>query len=72
MKPILSIIIVSYNTASITISCLKSIFQDKGHKQIPFEVIIVDNNSSDDSLKKITNIKDKSIKIIKIKYRNGI
>jgi len=62
IKPILSIIIISYNTADITVNCLKSIFQDKGLKQTPFEIIIIDNNSQDNSLKKIEEFK-KSIKI---------
>ncbi len=57
MNPIISIIIVSYNTADITLQCLKSIFQDKGLKEIPFEIIIIDNDSKDDSLKKIKEFK---------------
>lgn len=58
MKPILSIIIISYNTADITIDCLNSIIKDKGLHEIPFEIIIVDNNSHDDSLEKITQFKN--------------
>jgi GT2 family glycosyltransferase len=57
-KPILSIIILSFNTADITVNCLKSIFQDKGLKQTPFEIIIIDNNSHDDSLLKIKKLKN--------------
>ncbi|HEX8923870.1 MAG TPA: glycosyltransferase, partial [Patescibacteria group bacterium] len=58
IKPILSIIIVSYNTAEITLDCLKSLLADKGldffHKsdnseKSPAEIIIIDNNSSDNS-----------------------
>ena len=70
-KPILSIIIVSYNTADITINCLKSIFADKGLSQTPYEIIIVDNNSQDDSLKKIEALKKDSLKIIKNKTNAG-
>lgn len=68
-KPLLSIIIVNYNTAQITIDCLKSVFADKGlefdlnrvsqNEKIPTEIIVVDNHSPDDSvvrLKKIKNI----------------
>jgi len=55
VKPILSIIIPSYNTADITVNCLKSIYTDKGLKDIPFEVIVVDNVSTDDSVIKIKN-----------------
>lgn len=64
IKPILSIIIVSFNTADITINCIKSIYQDKGLKEIPFEIIVVDNDSKDDSIFKITKF-NKDIKIIK-------
>ncbi|OIP87368.1 hypothetical protein CO168_01465 [Candidatus Shapirobacteria bacterium CG_4_9_14_3_um_filter_36_12] len=52
-NPLLSIIVVSFNTADITISCIKSIYQDKGLKDIPFEIIVIDNASTDDSILKI-------------------
>ncbi|MDD4027180.1 MAG: glycosyltransferase family 2 protein [Candidatus Shapirobacteria bacterium] len=77
VNPILSIIIISYNTSKITIDCLKSIFQDKGLKEIPFEIIIVDNNSKDDSLKKIKEFKNSlkignwTLKIIANKFNGG-
>lgn len=43
----LSIILLNYNTKEITLSCLKSIL--KNTKGVRYEVIIVDNNSSDGS-----------------------
>ena len=43
----LSIIIVSYNTKEVTRNCLSSIYQNR--PQQTFEVIVVDNNSSDGS-----------------------
>ncbi len=73
-KPILSIVIISYNTADITINCLKSILQDKGLKETPFEIIIVDNNSHDDSLKKIEQFHKQNncqLQIIKNKTNSG-
>lgn len=70
IKPILSIIIVSFNTSDITLNCIKSIFKDKGltfdlktissDNLIPTEIIVIDNNSQDDSienLRKLKNIK---------------
>lgn len=57
-----SLIIVNYNTAQLLKNCLDSIF--KSFNDNDFEVIIVDNNSKDDSLKKIEIFGDK-IKIIK-------
>jgi len=56
VKPLLSIIIISYNTADITIDCLRSILSDKGLKNIPYEIIIVDNASADDSVLKIRKL----------------
>lgn len=58
MNPIISIIIISYNTADITIDCLKSILLDKGLQQMEYEIIIIDNNSHDDSLEKIEKFKN--------------
>lgn len=43
-----SIVIVNYNTAGLTLSCLDSVY--KYTKNISFEVIVVDNNSSDNSV----------------------
>jgi GT2 family glycosyltransferase len=44
----LSIVIVNYNTKKLTVACLESIFTHLG-ATIPFEVIVVDNGSSDGS-----------------------
>jgi GT2 family glycosyltransferase len=44
--PILSIIIVSYNTKAMTLACLASVY---AQTQTPFEVIVVDNASPDGS-----------------------
>lgn len=46
-----SIIIVNYNTCTLTRNCLKSIF--KQTKDINFEVIVSDNGSNDGSIKMI-------------------
>lgn len=43
----ISVIIVNYNTCSVTKHCLDSIFEKT--KDVSFEVIVVDNNSSDGS-----------------------
>ena len=51
----LSIIILSYNTKDLTLACIQSVFRyyrqqlDQGE----FEIIVVDNNSKDDSIKEI-------------------
>jgi N-acetylglucosaminyl-diphospho-decaprenol L-rhamnosyltransferase len=43
----LSIIIVSYNTAELTLACIKSVYEQTSG--IDFEVFVVDNNSHDNS-----------------------
>lgn len=44
--PRVSIIVVSYNTREITLACLASIYEQT---QVSFELIVVDNNSTDGS-----------------------
>lgn len=47
MPPLLSIIIVNYNTADLLIRCVESI-QEQEYR--PFEILVVDNASQDDSV----------------------
>lgn len=68
--PILSIIIPSYNTANLTINCLESIFTDKGLKETPYEIIVVDNNSTDNSVSRIKNL-NKTIILVENKINVG-
>lgn len=49
----LSIIIINYNTPKLTLACLKSI--EKHVKNINYEIILIDNDSSDDSSKLLKN-----------------
>lgn len=73
-KPILSIIIVNYNTPALTIDCLRSILTDKGltfsdkdqSDRSPAEIILIDNASSDNSIDQIKAfIKSKKINNLK-------
>ena len=50
----ISIIIVNYNTKDFLFQCIKSI--EKGSKNLNVEVIVVDNNSSDNSVDFLTPI----------------
>lgn len=65
----LSIIIVSYNTRKLTVECVESIL--KTAKKISYEITVVDNASSDDSVDEIQKLKGENqnlnskIKIIK-------
>jgi len=43
----LSIIIISYNTQALTLDCLRSVYEQT--KNISFEVVVLDNDSSDGS-----------------------
>lgn len=47
----LSIIIVNYNTRDLTVNCIRSVYEKTS--DIAFEIIIVDNNSTDESCEAI-------------------
>jgi GT2 family glycosyltransferase len=50
MEPAVSIVLLNWNTGDETIECLKSLYNIEYDN---FEIIIVDNNSHDDSVEKI-------------------
>lgn len=52
-----SILIVNYNTGKILEECIDSIYRFE--QETLFEIIVVDNNSSDDSVERIEKIKSK-------------
>ena len=64
----LSIIIINYNGASFLNDCLDSIFNSK--VSFNYEVIVLDNNSSDDSLELLKSYQNK-IRLIKNKANTG-
>lgn len=67
----LSIIVVSYNTKALTLLCLKSL--NKISAKTKFEVIVVDNNSKDDSplaIKKM-KLRGAEIRLIENKENRG-
>jgi GT2 family glycosyltransferase len=47
MKPLVSIVIVSYNTRQLVKDCIESIYNQV--RGIPYEIVVVDNASSDGS-----------------------
>ena len=49
-KPIATIIIVSYNTRELTVKSIKSAYASRGFNKGEIEVILVDNNSQDDTV----------------------
>ena len=72
----LSIIIISYNTKKLLEECIDSIIKSLTNSRINelknIEIIVVDNNSQDDSVKMLKNLKFKiknSIKIKNLKFK---
>ena len=63
-----SIILVNYNTCDLTLNCIKSIYEKT--KDVSFEIIVVDNNSSDNSCEKIMECYPEII-LIKNKENKG-
>ncbi len=64
-----SIVLVNYNTKEITSNCIKSII--KNTKDINFEIIVVDNNSSDGSVQHFKNEFGEKIKLVESKKNLG-
>ena len=58
----LSIIIVSFNTKELTLKCIDSILASR--LKILYEIIVVDNGSSDGSQENFKRLSDKRIKLI--------
>lgn len=54
MKTKLSVIIVNYNTSGLLKQCLSAVLASSGLKPKELEVIVVDNNSSDNSVEMVS------------------
>jgi len=65
----ISIIIVNYNVKEYIIPCIQSIYKNLNN-HLSFEIIVVDNNSKDESLKEIKS-KFGQVKIIQNKINLG-
>ena len=50
----LSILIVNYNTCQLTVDCLRSVFASE--TDYTYEVILIDNNSKDESVQTIREL----------------
>lgn len=66
----LSVIIISYNTQTITRNCLDSIL--KSHISVPFEIIVIDNASTDGSVSMLENISNAHSNIRLIKNQKNV
>jgi len=66
---IVSIIVVSYNTSQYTVECIKSIISET--RKYEYEVLVYDNASSDDSVEKIKELKDKRVILLESNENYG-
>lgn len=69
----LSIIILNFNTKDLTIECINSLveqYKQEFEKEL-FEIILVDNASSDDSLEAIKRLKINGLKTVESKENLG-
>jgi len=62
MKPLISIVIINYNTRRLTLDCLYSIKADKSAPD--YEIILIDNGSVDDSLAAFKKLRWANLKLI--------
>lgn len=69
MKVDLSVIIVSYNTADLLVAAVESVV--KTVKKISYEIIVVDNNSTDETSKKIKDQKSKIKNLVLIQNKEN-
>lgn len=60
----LSTIIVSYNTVDLTCNAVQSVLNEYLHSKIDGEVIVIDNNSADDSTHQLKRLFHDHIKLI--------
>ena len=65
----ISIIVVNYNSNNLLYNCVKSILSNI--ENIDYEIIVVDNNSSDDSLLLCKDFEGERLKIIRSKENLG-
>lgn len=69
MKTDISIIIVSFNTKDLIVNCINSIV--KHTKNINYEIVVVDNNSTDGSPEMLKKLKLKNMSIVVSKTNLG-
>ncbi|MFC2170384.1 glycosyltransferase [Calditrichota bacterium] len=67
-QPLVSIVIPSYNQADYTVECVKSVIENTRQ---PYEIIVVDNGSEDDSVENLSKLGYVSLNIITNKENRG-
>ncbi len=68
MNPLVSVIVVNHNRADLLEDCLSSLLEQTYH---PFEILVVDNNSSDHSCAVVESFRDKRLRRIELKENRG-
>ncbi len=68
-KPELSIVILNYNTKNLLVNCLESLKKVKD--EVDFEIIVVDNGSTDDSVVTIKKNYSSEVELIESKRNLG-
>ncbi len=68
----LSIIILSYNTAKVTGNCIESIYESLKDSVLRYEVIVLDNASTDDSVKLLKGIQKDHNNLQIIDYKENV
>lgn len=63
-----SVIIPMHNSSKYILECVESVI-NQTYKNL--EIILIDDKSSDDTLEKVSSLKDKRIRIIKLKKNSG-
>ncbi len=68
-QPLVSIIVPVFNNLKYTHQCLVSVFQNTGYAN--YEIIVVDNASSDDTPVYLKNLKDDRVRVISNETNQG-
>lgn len=66
---LVSIVIPNFNNSYYISSCIDSVLQQSYR---PIEIVIIDDNSTDNSIDIIESYQAKEIKLIKLKYNSGV
>jgi GT2 family glycosyltransferase len=67
----LSILIISYNTKKLTLDALRSLFKSLKDTKIKYEVLLLDNNSTDNSVSSIKKEFKNKVKLFALKENLG-
>ena len=71
-QDLISIVIVCFNKSDLTKNCIESIFSSSTNSTLKFEVIVVDNGSSDDTQNVVLGLKKRFSEITYIRNKNNM